>query len=788
MQRRNKSYSILIGIVYVSMACIFSACSATKFLKDGESFYTGSTIDLKTTEKVGRKSAIKTDLETYITPQPNKKFLGNRIGVWFYYVAGTPKKKKGFRNFVKNKLGTPPVLMDQVDPNRIALLLSGRLNNEGYFKSTTAASVKTKKKETEVTYTVQLKAPYHLNQIAYPQGRDSIYAMVFRTMEKGSLLKPKQRYQLDLLQAEQKRIEGVVENYGFYYFDDQYLIFEADSTIGNKNIDLQLRLEEGVPARAKKMYDLHNVTVYPNYTLQWDTVHKKMDTTWVKNMRFIDDAGFFKPNVLERFINLKSGARYRKIDQEYTLSHLMSLGTFKFVNIKLRADTSKTHNYLHADIFLTPLKKKSLKLDAQVVSKSNNFVGPGIGFTFTNRNFLKGAELFQFKLNSSYEVQLNNTRNQTLNSFELGAEAKLSLPRFITPFNIDFTSRKYIPHTSFKLGSNLQNRVGYFRLNSFQIGYGYNWRETTHSAHELYPIEVNYIKTDKTSREFLELLNYNVALRNSFDNQFIIGTRYSYTINTQLKEEIVNRVVQNRIRTHNFYFNGNVDIAGNLMNTLQGWFSSQEVGNRTILNQPYSQYIRGDVDLRHYWQTSKTHRVVSRVVLASGYALGNSKLLPYIKQFAIGGSNSIRAFQPRSIGPGTYNILEDSLYKSGNIFVDQRGDIKLEMNVEFRFDVYKAVKGAVFIDAGNIWLFREDAYRPGGVFAFDRFFNELAVGTGFGLRFDFSFFVLRGDLAMPIRKPYLPIQDRWVFDEIDFGSSSWRRNNLVFNIAIGYPF
>jgi outer membrane protein insertion porin family len=698
MQRRSKSYRIMRCVVVALIAYMATACSATKFLKDDERFYTGATVDLKTTEKVGRKSAIKADLETYVTPEPNKKFLGNRVGVWFYYIAGTPKKKKGLRGFIKNKLGTPPVLMDQVNPERVALLLSGRLNNEGYFKSTTEASIKNKRKEASVTYTVHLKAPYRLNEVVYPKGRDSTYMSVFNTLEKGMLLKPKQRYQLDLLQAEQKRIESVVENYGFYYFDDQYLIFEADSTIGNKQVDLQLRLEDGVPTRARKMYDLHTITVYPNYTLQWDTLQKKMDTTWVNDMRFIDDAGFFKPTVLERFINLKSGARYRKIDQEYTLSHLMSLGTFKFVNIKFRVDTSKTHNYLHTDIFLTPLKKKSLKLDAQVVSKSNNFVGPGVGFTFTNRNFLQGAELFQFKLNSSYEVQINNNSNQTLNSFELGAEAKLSVPRFITPFKIDFSSRKYIPHTSFKLGANLQNRVGYFRLNSFQVGYGYNWRETTHSAHELYPIEINYIKTDKTSNEFLELLNYNVALKNSFDNQFIIGTRYSYTINTQLKEEIVNSVVQNRIRTHNFYFNGNIDVAGNLMNTLQGWLSSQEEGSRTILNQPYSQYVRGDVDVRHYWQTSKTHRVVSRIVLASGYAFGNSSLLPYIKQFAIGGSNSIRAFQPRSIGPGTYNILEDSLYQAGNIFVDQRGDIKLEMNMEFRFDIYKAVKGAVFVE------------------------------------------------------------------------------------------
>jgi outer membrane protein assembly factor BamA len=195
--------------------------------------------------------------------------------------------------------------------------------------------------------------------------------------------------------------------------------------------------------------------------------------------------------------------------------------------------------------------------------------------------------------------------------------------------------------------------------------------------------------------------------------------------------------------------------------------------------------VKGDIDLRHYWQFDDHNKLASRIVIGAGYAYGNSYTLPYIKQFAIGGSNSIRAFQARSIGPGTYNIREYLPDTAQTLFLDQRGDIKLEANVEYRFDIFKALKGAIFVDAGNIWTVRDDG-REGGQFNVDTFLSELAVGTGLGLRMDFSFFVLRLDTAFPIRKPWT--DPRWVINDIDFGNRAWRRENLIFNIAIGYPF
>jgi outer membrane protein assembly factor BamA len=253
-------------------------------------------------------------------------------------------------------------------------------------------------------------------------------------------------------------------------------------------------------------------------------------------------------------------------------------------------------------------------------------------------------------------------------------------------------------------------------------------------------------------------------------------------------ENPLHKFEETKLRVHSFYFAGTIDIAGNLLNAVQKQVKKSSDEPFVLFGSPYSQYARFDVDYRYYWQIDVHNKLATRLVLGTGFAYGNSTTLPYIKQFSIGGSNSIRAFPARSVGPGTYDVRSDPNQQGSAFFIDQRGDIKLETNVEYRFDIIKSFKGALFVDAGNIWLLKEDPGRPGGKFDRDKFLKELAVGTGLGFRFDFSFFVLRLDIAFPLRKPYLPPNERWVIDKIDFGSPSWRGDNLVFNIAIGYPF
>lgn len=767
-----------------------AACTGTKYLKEGESFYTGAKIDIQANGKISGQRDLKEELQTYITPEPNATFLGARPAVWFYFIAGEPRKKKGFRNFIKTKLGSPPVLLKDATPDQTAQALEGQLHNEGYFKSEVTFEVKTKRKKSHVVYHVALQRPYRIKSVKYVF-LDTVHARLLDEIKEKSLIRENQRYSLELLRNEQERIEEIAQNEGFYYFDDRFLLFRADTTIGERMVELDLTIEPGMPPRAYQVYTVKEVVVFPSYELANDSLSRTGDTTRVGKYLYIDNLHDFRPHIITDVINITPDSIYRRVDHSYSISHLMGLNTFKFVNIKYRNLYSDS-TQLRATVFLTPTLKNSLRLQLQGVSKSNNFVGPGMEFTFTNRNMFRGAEMFQLKLNGSYELQVRSKQTNPLNAIELSGEASLSVPRFLTPIKIQYRSAKYLPQTQFKLGYSFQQRLQYFTLNSSNIAAGYTWRETTLKTHELFPLDITYIKTSQQSEVFRNIIATNAALKNSFQNQFILGARYSFTINTQLSETIEAKYARKKVRGSNIYFNGSLDISGNLPRAIQSVRFDGAEGSYSFFGQAYSQYVRPVVDFRYYYDFNKRSKIASRITTGVGYAYGNSKFMPYIKQFSVGGSNSLRAFPARSVGPGTYNFLA---INDTTFFIDQRGDIKLEANLEYRFDIYKAVKGGLFVDAGNIWVIKEDTLRPGGKFAFNRFYKQLAVGAGFGLRFDFSFFVLRFDLAFPIRKAY-PVSNedgannefRWAFRDIDFTSKYWRRNNLVFNIAIGYPF
>lgn len=764
-----------------------TSCTGVKYIPEGKVLYTGAKLKVVPEGRVGSKKRIKEMMDQNVSPEPNATILGMRPSLWFYFIAGNPKKK-GLRRFIKTKLGQPPVYLTDVDPEKTENLIKGYLINNGFFKATTTHQLVQHKKTASYTYTAFVHPPYRIRKISYPKN-DTLFANI-DSIKAESFIKPGQRYNLERMQAEQERIEEALEDYGYFFFDDRYLLFEADSTVGDREVDLTLVLEPRVPKKATRIYRIGEVQVYPDYTLSQDSLIETTQSKSVDGYQYIDRLKRYKPHIITKVINLKEGNIYRREDQEYTLSHLMSLGSFKFVDIKFKEDRYDSTK-LNTSIYLTPYLKKSIRADLQATSKSNNFVGPGLNLKFTNRNFLRGSERFDITVTTGYEVQLSRKVAQPLNAFELGIETSLSIPRFVTPFEIYYPTRKYLPATDARLGFRLQQRIGFFRLNSFNFGFGYTWRENTLKTHELFPIDINYMQLGNTSGEFSDLISRNPFLRRSLENQFILGSRYEYTLNTQVNKVRMSEFREQRYEKSNFYFNGRLESSGNVIHALQGGSFKSSVNADSanqIFGSAYAQFLRGEIDFRYYWKFDANNQIVSRINIGTGYAYGNSFTMPYIRQFATGGSNSVRAFPARSIGPGTYDVRQDENNENRILFLDQRGDIKFEANAEYRFDITKVFKAAVFIDAGNIWLWTEDPERPGSLFRRKTFLTELAVGTGAGTRFDFNFFILRFDLAFPLRKPYLPKNERWVQDEIDFGSSDWRQQNLILNIAIGYPF
>jgi outer membrane protein insertion porin family len=765
----------------ILLGFLLTSCSVTKYIPEGQSLYNKADIKIEPQGRIPSQHRAKTRLEAYV-PKTDKSLWGWRPTVWLYYKGKAETKTKG----LIKKFSREPILMKDINPELTAKKMEGNLNNNGYFRSQVKPTVETKDKKSKVTYTVFLNPPFRVAKLNWYIVDSTRLPKLYNDIVDKSFIKPpRQRFNVERMQAEQVRIEAVMENHGYYYFDDQHLIFEADTTIGKRRVELDLKLEKDVPSQARRPFRLSRINVFPDYELS-QSQKAPADTLFVDGYTYIDSEKSFRPNVITRVINLQRDSLYSRVDHDYSLSHLMGLRTFKFVNIKYEPDPADS-TALHANIYLTPLLKKSLRFQVQAVSKSNNFVGPGVELTFTNRNFMRGAELLQFKLHSSYEVQISRQQAGALNALELGGETSLTIPRFIAPIYIPYRSAKYLPQTQIKVGYNLQNRLQYYSLTSTNAAYGYLWRESTIKTHELFPIDISYVRSGKTSPEFEKLLASNPYLANSFQNQFILGGRYSYTLNTQIKEDIEQNYDRTAISKSNFYFNGALDVSGNLLRGIQT-VGVREEEQGQFLGQPYSQYVKVDLDFRYYYDFNKKSKLATRLFVGSGYAYGNSTTMPYIKQYGVGGSNSVRAFPARSIGPGTYNVRTDPNINTKTYFVDQRGDIKLEGNVEYRFDIVKSVKGALFVDAGNIWLRKEDPERPGSGFSFNTLAEQLAVGTGAGVRLDLSFFVLRLDAAFPLRKPFLPAGSRWTTKEENFGSAPWFRDNLVLNIAIGYPF
>jgi len=761
----------IIGLLYIT------GCSGTNKIPDGKRLYTGATVKLESSEKIKNESALATELTAVITPQPNKSFFGMRPGLFFYNLAGTPKKKKGLRSFIKNNLGEPPVYYDSVNADHIADIMVNRLNNDGYFNSKIAYKQEVKDKTVGLTYTAQVTKPYTISSITYPTG-DTV-AQVYRDMaasQEASLLKVGDIYNLASFTADRVRVDADLKNKGYYYFDPDFILYKVDTTYNEYTVQVYPTIKPEAPEKALQPYKLGDISIYTNFQLGQDSIPANPPVR-INGYKYYPDEESLKAKHLLPAVFIEKGKLYNRRDHALTISRLMGLGLFRFAEIQFK-DSDSIPNALNATVRLSPQRLQSLRAEVEAVTKNNGFAGPGINLRYRHRNLMRGAEQFQLNLNASQETSFssqssdtetadNSSNSNGLNSLTFGAQAQLDVPRFMTPFNNFRNLRtEFVPRTRFTLGFSFMDRTNYFQMLGYNATYGYVWKPKPRITHEITPVNIQYSQLSSVSPAFQEKLDNSLYLRQTFQNQFIFGSIYNFTYNTQ-----------NQQKHHtDFYFNGNLDLSGNLLNLFTSKIQKQEVSPNTVIKQAYSQYSRLTLEGRYYQNLTKGTRLATRMIIGAGIPYSNSSALPYIKQYFIGGSNSIRAFRPRELGPGTY--VDTTTTGSG--YFDQTGDIKFEANAEFRFDIIPYIKGAVFVDAGNIWLARQNADRPQGEFIFSKALSQLAIGTGAGLRVDAEFFVLRFDVGIPLRDPYqtpsyilrLPPD----------------RKTMVFHIAVGYPF
>ena len=760
--------------ILIFAALFLGACNTRKYLREGEELYTGAKIHVHSDDQV-KKKEIRKSLGKLLYPRPNQTIAGIRFKLWFYYKAG-PEPKSKFRKWLRNKAGEPPVLFDPQIPSRVSEIMTNHISNEGYFDAQVKYAVNRNHQEVSVDYSVTVSKPYTILNISWP-GAPGMLSMKIRESNDESLLKPGVQYNLDLLKTERARIDLYLKNEGYYFFNPDYLLFKADSTTGGKKVALALTVKEDIPDKARNRYLIRNVYIYPNFRLRDTARAEYRDTLHLDGFDYLATDSAFKPQAITRSVFLHKGDYYSRRAYSTTVNRLMGMGVFRYVNVRFKDTVLNGTPLLDVWIQLTPTQKRSLQLELEAVTKSNNYTGPALTASYKNRNQFRGAELLLFNFHTNYETQFTGLQ-KGFNSYEVGVNTQLFLPGFLTPFPIRNLSSTFLPRTKFDIGLRDLNRVLYFNMNAVNFSFGYNWKETSMKEHELNPVVINLARLVKTSDVFDDLLSKNPYLRKSFEQQFTIGGNYSFTYNSLL----------NTIKKKEYYFNGMIELSGNVVEFVQSQARSRkptEANPFTIFGSRYSQYSKVSTDSRYYFTINRNSRIATRVIAGVGVPYGNSSQMPYIKQFFSGGSNSIRAFLPRTVGPGVYK-KPDSLFSK--TFLDQAGDIKLEGNIEYRFTMISVLKGALFVDAGNVWLLRPSDQLPGGEFRAREFYKQLAVGTGFGLRLDVTYFVLRFDIGMPLRKPSLPEGQRWVVNKINFGDNAWRGQNLVLNIAIGYPF
>ncbi|MET4075154.1 outer membrane translocation and assembly module TamA [Hymenobacter sp. UYCo722] len=765
-----------------ALLLLLASCSGLKFVPDGERLYTGSKVTITPPageKKVNNQSALQTELASVLRPKPNASLLGLRPKLYFWHMG--VGKKKGLGKILADKFGEAPVLLSQVKIAATRDLMINRLHNNGFFNGTTSFEVKKQEKTAQVDYTALPGTVYRYTQVNFPK-RDTLVDAAIRATQEKSLVKVGDAYNLNTLTAERVRIDAALKEQGYYYFAPDYIIFRVDSTLDHR-ATVDLRIKPSAPLKALQPYVLNAVKLNTNYVLTDTTMRKPI---LYQGYQYFPDEDVFKAQAITRATFLYPDSLYRRHRRDQTLSRLMSLGTFRFVEIRFRpaaaGDTAivnpttnslNVRSRLDVDVLMTQLKKKSLRAEVQLVTKTNGFTGPAINVSFRNRSALRGAEQLIINATGSFETQTRAGGNALgLTSTEIGASAKLLIPRLVVPdlplLDVHLPNSDFQPRTTLELGYKNITRTNFFTQDLFNGSYGYSFKTKITNEQEIKPIDVQYVRLANTTAPFDQLLVDKPYLANAFRQQFILASSYRYTYNQQVLEQ----------RRQQIYFSGGVEFSGNVANLVSSsvGLSKNERGRYTIAGQEFSQYTKVDLELREYFRLSadpsKGNRLVGRLLIGAGLPYGNSAGtgMPYLKQFGVGGPNSVRAFAARSIGPGTYKPNTDADNKTS--FYDQVGDLRLEGNIEYRQDLFPYVKGALFVDAGNIWLVNPDPQRAGGQFKANTFLNQLAVGAGAGIRIDVQFFVIRFDLAYPLTAPY--------------GTPDNQTPRL--NLAIGYPF
>ncbi|MBE6301101.1 MAG: hypothetical protein E7085_04475 [Parabacteroides distasonis] len=772
----------------IGLMGLLASCNSVKYVGDGE--YLLDEVEIISDDQVYKSG----DLKAYLRQQPNFKAFG--LMKWQLYVySWSGKNEKRWLSKQLRRIGEAPIILDTTLVEQSVNELRRFYINKGYMNAEVSATIDTSKyKKAVVTYNVVSNAPYRIqdyrirlddpkiDSIAKLEAPPpSFLSRTFRmhTDDYTSLVKDSALFDRDVLDRERQRITNLLRQRGYYAFNRDYLSYLADSSYKQNLVDLDLLLK---PFRLQKPdgsivdtlhrpYYIKNVSIVTDYnplTLEEDT-GMRHDTVSVGNLHILygKNGRSIRPNVLRKSNFIMPGQLYDERTVEQTYASFATLRALRNVNIRFSEVQENDTMKLNCTILTSPAKLQGVGVDLEGTNSAGDF-GFATSLNYQHRNFFKGSEVFSAKLRGAYEA-LSGKHEGGSNFWEFGAETSVMFPRFLFPFLNENFRRKIRATTELKLSYSVQTRPEFKRAIA-SVNWNYVWQDRSNmqARHVFKLLDIDYVHLPEISQSFKDSLPETTLLYN-FTDQFVVGTGYTYSFN--------NYNPQNRLRnTHSMRFS--FEMAGNLLYGLSKITGAEKdkEGRYELFGINYAQFVKGDVDFSKSIVLDSRNKLAFHVGVGVGYPYGNSKMLPFERSYFAGGANSVRGWSVRSLGPGS--MPEDSV-KS---FAQQVGDIRLDLNLEYRTKLFWKFEMAAFVDAGNIWTFHKDESRPNGNFDFSRFYKEIALSYGLGLRLDFDFFLLRFDTGMKAYNPQQSGKKKWAILHPNF------KDNFAWHFAVGYPF
>jgi outer membrane protein assembly factor BamA len=751
---------------------ILSSCQATKYVPSEEYLLNNYKVE------AGDGDYEKKALNDYIQQKPNKRVL-----FWKFYLAlynlSSPEKDNGFHNWLR-RIGEPPVVYDKTLKDKSTQQLGLYMHNKGFYHASVSDTVLYKKDRAKVVYRVKPGIPYRIRNISY-FFQDATLSHMILSDTGSNRFRSGELFDVDVLQEERVRIESVLRDSGYYGFTRDYVYYEVDSALRSQQVDVILgvrnypsvdRLGNSVH-KDHPVYRIRNVYLDTDYNAvgsRESEADQARDTLVYDSVHVVFTG---KPNIRPGMVTQKNyiipGSLFDASNVQRTYRNLSSLSASRMVDIRFREAEKEEGNLLDCDVRIAPATLQSYTIKLEGTNSGGN-IGAAANIAYRHRNLFGGSEQFELSFLGAIETlkeSADSTGGGGLNLMqEFGVEARLRIPKFLLPFRSDQFIREFNPQTNLRMSYNYQKRPDYIRTLA-NASLGYEWQGTDKVVHRVYPVEISLILTPYKSQSFQDWLE-GKYLFYSYEPHLIIDSRYSVVWSN--KKLLKNQNFQD-VRL-------NLETAGNLLYGAYSLLAPDPAdGNYQLLGVDFAQYVKADIDFRSYTFLNEDVSLVLRGFAGVGFAYLNSAAMPFEKQYFSGGANSIRAWQVKSLGPGSYDDPAESDYPN------QTGDVKLEANMEYRFKLFWKLEAALFLDAGNIWSLSKEDDRAGAGFEFNRFYKELAVGTGVGARAVFSFFVFRLDLGIPLRAPFPLEGSNWLPGNAGI---SW--NDLTLNLGIGYPF